>query len=692
MVHFTKNINRFLPIGQTTNISVKQFPYSSYQQQQPVYSINLRRFCTSENTKSHDNNCSNKILDTANLFSAISELNKFNIRLRSFPVITVVGPQSSGKTSLIEAICGKSLFPKGMGMSTMKPFYITTIRSNNTKIKVGNKELTSEEDAQDEIERVNRNELIKAIDIYLESPNVYNNYLTDLPGLFVVADKNDKELPRLIRKVNTEHLSNPNSIPVVVHAAPSDPATNSAIQMVNKLDREQDSFGIITKIDMIEKQKNEQLINMLNGKQYPLGYGYCCVILRSDIEIESGISLEDKMKEEEQFKIKNPYIKPFGIEEMKRRLSYIQFQKIRGIIPQLISDIDKEISKCEGSESFLELLTNNNSNSKLTTRLKIMIEKLVGSSIERCEFEDKLKKSLEEVIHDYIEKTFRRENKDDYIPVLSKYYIDSSISSFHSRNHSNPCMYKIDSFKDLFCFGLLSPTTTDNNSVRKALDNESSLSCALPLFDFVIDDPLGKKRLQWNNYLKNYFNSLLANDNIQNMVNQITVDELTKYIQNDPESNDEITKQFAEYMVKEIGNEAYESKIKYSISAMINIEKRPLISLVEVARHLTQIYQNIFTFHGGFFEGITKNNQKLSVEIYSEPWNEAYLKAVADKLVENCYRNVAVNLLDRMVERLLEMTVDMINKKNAEKEKNKVSDKINKLNELRRTISKYIDN
>lgn len=632
------------------------------------------------------------VIDTSDLFQAISELNEFDIRLKSFPIVTVVGPQSSGKTSLIEAICGIGLFPKGMGMSTMKPFYITTIMSNLSKIWVGGKELTSEKEACDEISRVNRNEMVKSIDIRIESPNVYNNFLTDLPGLISVADKRGGELPKQIRKMNIEHLSNPNSIPVVVHAATADPATNQAIGMINKLDRDRDSFGIITKIDMVERN-SDQLLSMLSGRVHPLGYGYCGVVLRSDRDIQSGLLIEDLMKRDQQFRSLNPSIFPFGTEEMKKRLSHIQFQKIRGLIPQLVSDIDTLMSKCEASESFLDMLTSGTDNNRLIGRLKGMIEKLVGSSIERCEFEDRLEKSFGKVIHDHISKTFTRTSDSQaYVPVLSRSTVDNNIHSFHSGNHSNPTMYIKDSFKELFCFGLLSPTTTDLNSVNRAFSNECTLSCTLPLFDFVIDDPLGKKRLQWNNYLKSYFNSLLANDLIQNLVHQITVDELTQYIQGDPDTNDEITKQFTEYMVRQIGNEAYQSNIKYSISAMINIEKRPLISLVEVTRHLTQLYQKHLTYPTGFFESFSKSQNKLVVEIYSEPWNEAYLKAVADKIVENCYRNVAVNLLDMMVQRLLEMTVDMVSKKNAANEKKKVSDKISKLSELKRIIAKYMDN
>lgn len=687
MVTYNKNlINKFInnDNSKMKNINTEMYRLNTIQKipKIPKRFIN-RKFYSGTKQNSEG------LVDTSELFFAISELkNKFDIKLESFPVVTVFGSQSSGKTSVVEAICNTSIFPKGMGISTLKPFYITTIKSTNIKVKINDKELSSEKEIREEIDKVNSNELIKTVNIIIESPDVYNNYLVDLPGLFVVADKNNKDFPKAVRKMNIEHLNYPNSIPVVVHSAPSDPATNQGIQLINKLDREQDAFGIITKIDMIQNQNNSLILQMLKGNKYPLGFGYCGVILRNDSEIGAGKSIKDKMNEEQSFAIKNTHIYPFGTNEMKKRLSNIQFQKIKGIIPNLITDIDKEIGKYTASEAFLDMLIDQNDN-KFIVKLKIMIEKLVGSSIERCEFEDQLKKSLGLVIREHLEKTFQRENNQEYIPTMSTAQIDPAINTFHSKNRSDPDLYKTDTFKELFCFGLLAPTTTDNNTVRKALENESLLSCTLPLFDFIIDDPLGKKRLQWNKYLNNYFNSLLTNDNIQNIIHKITVDKLIEYIEGDIEQVN-ISKTFVEYMIKEISNEAYETHIRYSIAAIINIEKRPLISLVEVARHLTQIYHDKFVFRGGFFELFSRNNKKLVVQVYSDHWNEAYLRAVADKIVENCYRNVAVNLLDKMVERLLGMTISMINKKNAEKEKSKVTDKINKLHELRIIITKYI--
>jgi hypothetical protein len=282
-------------------------------------------------------------------------------------------------------------------------------------------------------------------------------------------------------------------------------------------------------------------------------------------------------------------------------------------------------------------------------------------------------------------------NKNDrvIIPKFSFKRIDGNVFSYNITHRSNPSNYKIDGIKELFSYGIVSPIPIDNQTITDTFANEIELALSVPMIDLFIDDAQGKKRTLWNRYLNGYFSRLLADDNIHRIVHDVTEKLLIEYIYNDVDGADDLTKKFAEYMIKEIGNEAYESKIKYSVTAMLNIERRPQVSIFEISRYIAQLHPNYFTFHGNFFEPFSREYNRLRIEVYSEEWNEAYLKVVSDKLTENCYRNVAVNLLDRMVEKLLEMCIDMFNKENAIKEQTKVKEKTDKLVEIRNIIVSY---
>ncbi len=633
----------------------------------------------SKNT--HDN------VDTSKLFIAISELDdKYSIKLKSFPKVIVVGSQSSGKSSVIEGICGESILPKSMKMSTLKPIHLTTIRFPTKKFKIGDKEYFTDFEAIQEIERLNNNNHVTRVNVTIWSPDVYNATLVDLPGLFVVASKDMSDLPKKIKDLNVTYLQDLNNIPVVVHAGPSDPATDQAIKLINKLDRTDSALGIITKVDMLEKQKMSVIEEMLSGKTYEFGHGYCAVILRNDKDIEALKTINDKIREETDFFTRFK-LKPSGVEMMRKMISDIQFSKIKDQIPNLVTDIDVQIANLKVSQSFMFNLINNDQK-KLASKLRLMIEKLVGSSLERAEFEEKLKQEFKIVIGSYLEETFDNNNKNHKM-VLSKENVSTHVLLANHNNLSNPNEYKVDGIKELFSYGLVSPVFIDNETITNIFNKEINLALSVPLINIFIDDPLGKKRAQWNRHLNSYFSKLLNDDNIHKTIHDITEKLLLEYIYSDPEGYDDLTKKFAEYMIKEIGNEAYESKIKYSITATLNLEKRPQVSIFEIIRYVTQMYPKYFSFDGTVHEFWFREDKRAKLEVYGPEWNEAYLRVVGDKLTENSYRNVAVNLLDRMVEKLLELCMDLFNKENAIKEQNKINEKVIKLTEIRNIVANY---
>ena len=616
--------------------------------------------------------------DTGKLFSAISDLDKYNIRLKSFPNVAVIGPQSSGKSSVIEAICGQSILPKGMRMATLKPVHLTTIKSDRTSFKIGDKETEHVNEAAEEIDRMNNNTHLKHVEVTVRSPTVYNSRLIDLPGLFVVSK--DSGLPKKIKDLSIEHLKDPNTIPLVIHAAPSDPATNMAIKLVNKFQREEHSMGIITKIDMLGTQKTGFIEELLNRQSYPLGHGYCTVILRNDKEIEAGLNIEDKIREETEYFRKHSNFRPAGVMAMRKMISDIQYKQIKQHIPSLVRDIDVELENLNSSVSFLGNLVSSD-NIKLASRLRLMIEKLVGSSLERAKFERKLRDSFKNSLYEYFNHFFITKSEKKY----AEKPVNTNVMNFCNSLNANPENYKVDKFKELFSSGLISPVYVDGKTVQNALDAEIQLALSLGMIEVVVDDPQGEKRAEWIQSLNRRF-TLQMEEKVQQIIHDVTEELLLDYIYSDPNANDEMTKRFAEYMIKEIGNEIYETKIKYSITSMLNLEKRPHVSIFEIMRYFTMMHQDHFAFKGTTYELMFRNSQKLKLEMFGSEWNNAYSMVVTDKLIENCYRNVAVNLLDRMVEKLLVMTMDMFNKENALKEKNKVNEKIVKLNELKSII------
>lgn len=628
-------------------------------------------------------------LDSSELFVAYSKLGKYDIKLDEFPDLAVVGPQSSGKSSVLEAFIGDcNILPKDQGQATNKPTHITTVLDQELKIIVGDREFKREQDAKDEIARANTNPNIDTIRIRMHAPNITNVSLIDLPGLFYVSE-NNSDLPKKFREMSYEYLQKDKIIPLVVFAAPTDPGTNEAMAMVNELKKSDKAIGVITKVDLTKGQKTKVIEDMLNNKRYKLGNGYVSVVLRNQQEILSGMTVSDKMEKEREFFNSNPNFEPCGVETMRRKVSNIQFKNIKHNLGHLQNEIDKQLDRLENSGTFLENIVSDR-NKTLPIKLEQLIRKLVGSSLERAKFEKKLKFRLKEEISKHIDDTLQSIELPSKLDLSQELY---SINTFkeHIQNNTNPEMLYKEGFEELFSYGLVSPIVVDNFSVKNNYKNVVLMAQALDMFDFVVNDPLGEKKLEWSKNLKRYFSSLQKDDLIQKLVYDITIKELLEYIREEGDTSCELTQEFASYIVKEIGSEAYTNNIKYTIQSMLNIEKRPSINPIEIAEKIIHMYPDQFKFESGWFTYWRKDMKKIQVDVYGPVWSKAHLMTVSDNLIKNCDRTIGVCFLDKMVQKLLEMTIDMFNREFALKEQNKIAAKKEDLKDLRLIIGKYKD-
>ena len=620
----------------------------------------------------------NSTFNSQKLLGAVADLESFNIRLKNFPTMVMFGPQSSGKSATVQALIGDYILPTDMKIATKKPTHITTLRSETTKFKIGDREFTRAKDAASEIDRLNRNDHVQKIDVVVHSPHVYNSIFIDLPGLFAVSDESGDDFRKKVKDITNAYVANNTFIPLIVHAAPSDPATNAAMRIISKIGRRQDSFGILTKLDMVKDQKTVYLEKMLNGTEYRMGHGYCAVVLPNDLDIERGVTVEEKIKVEAEYFKKLPSIRPAGIPMLRKMISDIQAQKISEQVPAILADVNTQIESLHNSQNFLNNLLSGSSKN-LSRNLRMMIEKLVGSSQERAEFEQDLKTRLKTEI-----KTYLNQKPADTKIGSTQARVSDSIVMYHQARKSKTADVSVDKFRQLFSYGTKSPIFIDNHILNDTYNTETVLGTSLPLVELQIDDNLGTKRNKWSRQLNTYYSKLLKDETIHKIIRDNTFKLLMEYICDDPECSDGMSVKFIEYMINEIGNEAFESKIKYSITAMINIEKRPNVSIFEVMRYMVSKHKDIVGIKDTLLFPPTVYKKKF--EIYGDDWIEAYSAVVIDNLAENCYRNVAVNLLDLMVEKLLEMTMDMFHKENAAKEQNKVSEKMKKLVEIREIL------
>lgn len=642
--------------------------------------------------------------DSGILYQSISLLTQFGIEIKNWPQIVILGQQNEGKSSLIEGIIQTEILPKCEGLCTRKPIHLTLINSPNTGILIDNHRY-DEFEAMEELTKLNLDHNIKHINCTILSPNVYNCTIVDTVGLIHVSEQDNKLDPKKIKQDTINYLKDPNNIFVLVSSAPSDLANSQMLQLIKKYKREKDTLGVLTKIDLIENQNQNNINDILAGRNYRLGFGWIPTKLRSDKDIKNGVTLEQAIMNEHEYCQDKIFVNyNYGLSEIRKTISRIQLKRIKKNIPSIIKEIDERIASLRGSQNFLDKIINESDNS-LAQKLTGMIEKLVGSSHERSKFESSLKYKLKEFLLDYMDTIFSTGEKFEIIyrleNNLSDNHIDYNIYNYHVQNctiaenlSSKP--NELSTFSDLqemLNSGFISSITLNDETLREAYKKEITIASLLPVFELKIDDPLNTKKMAWMKYLETYFSSLQSSNILQNKVYEITEQMLLKYIIDDCDENNNISKHFAEYIIRNIGQTAFEEKMRYSIGALVNIEQRPYVNIYDVIKQVILITKSPYLDYNQFY-AIRRffnrpNSNKIKLTLYSDLWNRVYLMTVIDRLALNCYRIIAVNLVNKMVENLLSMILSL-NKENSQKENEKITEKIELLKQIRNNFIRYI--
>ena len=115
------------------------------------------------------------------------------------PQIVVVGPQSSGKSSVVEALVGREFLPRGTGIVTRRPLVVQMVHTPGDAewaefLHLPHRKFGSYDAIRKEISRCTeelcgRNKAVapQPITLRLFSPTVTNLTLVDLPGMTKVA-------------------------------------------------------------------------------------------------------------------------------------------------------------------------------------------------------------------------------------------------------------------------------------------------------------------------------------------------------------------------------------------------------------------------------------------------------------------------------------------------------------------------
>ncbi|KAF4074966.1 hypothetical protein AMELA_G00229300 [Ameiurus melas] len=284
----------------------------------------------------------------------------------ALPAIVVIGDQSSGKSSVLEALSGVAL-PRGSGNVTRCPLELKMKKSRQEdfwhgKIKYRDTErvITDPADVERSIRKA-QNELAGALGmseelISLEVTSTKAPDLTfiDLPGIVhVPIDGQPEDIGEQIKSLIKKFITKQDTIILVVAPCNVDISTTEALRMAQESNLTERTLGILTKPDLVDRGKENEVLSVINNKIIYLTKGYMVVRCRGQQEIMDRTPFDEAIQKEKDFFIEHPHFRmPYKegkatIPKLVKRLTHELVLHIEKSVPQLKEQIQRVLAEIQ---------------------------------------------------------------------------------------------------------------------------------------------------------------------------------------------------------------------------------------------------------------------------------------------------------------------------------------------------------
>ncbi|XP_012268661.1 dynamin-1-like protein isoform X3 [Athalia rosae] len=289
------------------------------------------------------------------------------------PQIVVLGTQSSGKSSVIESLVGRSFLPRGTGIVTRRPLILQLVyapkddREHRSAedgtlsldewgvfLHTKNKIFTDFDEIRQEIEAEtnrmagsNKGICPEPINLKVYSNSVVNLTLVDLPGITKVpVGDQPEDIEAQIRNLVLKHICNPNSIILAVVTANTDMATSESLKLSKDVDPDgRRTLAVVTKLDLMDA--GTDAIDILCGRVIPVKLGIIGVVNRSQQDIINNKTIQDALKDEAAFlQRKYPTLaNRNGTPYLAKTLNRLLMHHIRDCLPDLKTRVNVMVSQ-----------------------------------------------------------------------------------------------------------------------------------------------------------------------------------------------------------------------------------------------------------------------------------------------------------------------------------------------------------
>ncbi|KAK4197112.1 P-loop containing nucleoside triphosphate hydrolase protein [Triangularia verruculosa] len=309
------------------------------------------------------------------LLDTIDELRKLGLgKFVQLPQLIVVGDQSSGKSSVLEAI-SRVRFPIKDGLCTRFATELVLRQTTQTRVNVQiQNDAGDVEDYVFDRTGISNDELPAIIEeakeamgvgagsntfseqvlrVEISGPSVPQLTLVDLPGFYHNATENQEASGvAVVDRLAERYMRQKNSIILAVVSAQSELAAQKVLNEAKKHDSARErTLGIITKPDKVDKDSHNegQYLRLAENKEgsHKLALGWHVLRNRSHMETTSTDAERDEA--ERSFFRDGVWAtikaQDRGIEALREKLSQVLLAHIQRKLPELIEDIEQLIKQ-----------------------------------------------------------------------------------------------------------------------------------------------------------------------------------------------------------------------------------------------------------------------------------------------------------------------------------------------------------
>ncbi|KAI8630598.1 hypothetical protein F5Y19DRAFT_51675 [Xylariaceae sp. FL1651] len=308
------------------------------------------------------------------LLDTIDNLRKHGIgRFVDLPQIIVVGDQSSGKSSVLEAI-SRVRFPVKDDLCTRfaTEFVLRTNAQTRIDVRVQPASASAGEVYSFNETRFDKEDLPRIIEeakarmlpnksafsedvlrVEICSPDVPHLTLVDLPGFYHSENESQSSADReIVDRLVESYMARKNSIILAIVSARNQVILQKVVSRVKGHDKNRErTLGIITKPDLLlsGSQDEDKFIRLARNedKSHQLSLGWH--VLRNRGEAEGSMSSDERdLKEQEFFDSGIWSAIPSGnrgVGTLRKKLSNILLDHIRNNLDTLIKDIEENMNK-----------------------------------------------------------------------------------------------------------------------------------------------------------------------------------------------------------------------------------------------------------------------------------------------------------------------------------------------------------